>query len=129
MASRKIEDLTPYLQNVFRSFKTWYEATFRGREVFLICTHRSVKEQQEHYAKGRTKPGRIITYSDGIKKKSKHNSLPSNAFDFAIKIDGKVTWVEKHYASAWAFFRKKGLRVRWGGDFSRFKDLPHVEEL
>lgn len=129
MASRKIEDLTPYLQQVFIQFKGWYELTFKGREVFLTCTHRSVEEQQEHYAKGRTKPGKIITYCDGVKKKSKHNSLPSKAFDFAIKKDGKVTWDEKYYASAWAFFRKKGLNVRWGGDFSKLKDLPHVEEV
>lgn len=129
MASRRVDLLTPYLQTVFKCFKEWYEGTFQGREVFLTCTHRPVEKQQALYAQGRTRPGKIVTYCDGVRKKSKHNSLPSRAFDFAIKKDGKVVWDEKYYASAWAFFRKKGLNVRWGGNFAKFKDLPHVEEL
>ena len=129
MASRKITDLTPGLQKVYWAFKQWYERTFRGRVVFPTCTHRSVTEQAHLYARGRTRPGKIVTYADGVRTFSKHNSVPSRAFDFAIKKDGKVVWDEKYYASAWAFFRKKGLRVRWGGNFSKFKDLPHVEEL
>lgn len=129
MPSRKVEHLTPHLQEVWEELKAWYEATFKGRTLFLICTHRTVEEQQKEYAKGRTRPGRVVTYADGIRRPSKHNSFPSRAFDFAVMKDGKVVWDEKYYASAWAFFRRKGLRVRWGGNFAKFKDLPHVEEL
>lgn len=43
--------------------------------------HRTPEEQNKLYQQGRTKPGQIVTYLDGYKKKSKHNESPSLAVD------------------------------------------------
>ena len=51
------------------------------------------------------------------------------AGDIAILVDGKVTWEEKYYkevARAGRILMQK-YNVEWGGDWKKFKDLPHFE--
>lgn len=131
MASRDIRFLTPFLQRVFFNLRSWYVQMFPGRDLVLTCTYRSCEEQNELYQQGRTKPGPIVTNVDGIKVKGKHNYNPAKAFDFAVLIDGKETWSDKYYDSAWLFFRQAGLtkKVSWGRNWKNFKDRPHIEEV
>jgi len=132
MASKDIRDLTPFLQRVFFNANAWYIRQFHVRRLVLTCTYRDTAEQQYCYASGRTRPGPILTKCDGIKKKSMHGYKPARAFDFAVEINGRITWNEKYYNSVWAFFRQAKLtrKVRWGGrDFGKdFRDWPHIEE-
>ena len=105
----------------------------------IACGYRSVKEQQELYNQGRNTSGVIVTYVDGINKKSKHNSLPSRAVDIYAYVDGKATWDEKYlyYLGGVINAVAKDLKIsiRWGGnwdrdgsmDDQRFNDLPHFE--
>lgn len=101
--------------------------------------HRSVERQQELYAKGRTEPGDIVTYVDGINKKSKHNYQPSEGVDIFIWV-GKVSYDQKHlcYVAGVIMSCAKELEVplRWGGNWDsdgviisdqNFIDLPHFE--
>ena len=133
MPSRKESDLTPFLQRVFFNCRAWYRRKFPGRDLILTCTYRSVAEQNKCYQQGRTKPGRIITNIDGIKKKSMHNYRPSRAFDFAIMRNGKCVWDYRYFNSLWLFFREAKLtkKVSWGRDWTgtSFKDYPHIQEI
>ena len=93
----------------------------------VTCGHRTNEEQDDLYASGRTKPGRIITFKRG--GESVHNTFPSLALDFApYPIDwsdlvrfGVVAGVMKYIA--W----KEGIDMTWGGDWPNFKDYPHIQ--
>ena len=134
MPSRDSADLCPRLQEFWPKLKGWYEAKFPERELFLTCTHRSVKEQQEIYKRNR--PGAILTRVDGIKVKSKHNYKPAHAFDVAVRIKGAspegpvVVWQEVYYIPLGRAISELGYsgRIRWGGWWS-FRDYPHFETL
>ena len=102
--------------------------------------HRSVEEQQELYAQGRTKPGNVVTYVDGIKKQSNHNLKPSNAADIYGWVNGQATWDKDHLVFLagiiMAAANELGIVLRWGGNWDgdgeiisdqNFIDLPHFE--
>lgn len=104
--------------------------------------HRSVARQQALYEQGRTKPGHIVTYIDGINKKSKHNEYPSKAADIFAWVSGKVSYEVKDlcYIAGVVMSCAQELAVdmRWGGNWDRdgiiiadqnFIDLPHFEIL
>ena len=73
---------------------------------------------------------------------SKHNSVPSNAIDITLYVNGKLSW---HNTNSWymaiGVFRgvaaMSGLSIRvgadWDGDFSTkdqsLHDLPHIEYI
>lgn len=125
--SRDIRDCCQKLQDAWLMLKTRYETTFADRELILTCTYRPVSVQRELYAQGRTKPGSIVTYVDGILRKSKHNYKPSKAFDLAIKVKGtgKVIWDPTEYGVL-GIIAKRDCGIKWGGDF-KMKDYPHFE--
>ena len=106
---------------------------------------RTTKDQQDLYAIGRTvdigtrKP---VTYTDGVRKVSNHQMRVDGygwAFDIYIYDKGKASWnVDKLEAVArhiqkWAEVlasekeEYKGFYLNWGGDWTRFKDYPHIE--
>lgn len=97
-------------------------------DFMVIYGTRTVKEQQELYAQGRTKPGSIITNMDGVKKKSKHNYSPSLAVDIAPY---PLDWNDIKRFKDLAVVVKKaaetvGVKIQWGGDW-KFIDYPHYE--
>ena len=109
----------------------------RDFDCTIVCGHRTAREQQELYALGRTKPGRIVTYKDGVNDLSKHNFYPSLAVDV---VPHPVQWsnTNRMYHFAGVVIqtaRAMGIRIRWGGDWNRdtqtdderFVDLPHFE--
>ena len=100
------------------------QADAGGIRLMPYYFFRTVQEQNELYQKGRTKPGDIVTNSDGITKLSKHQSWL--AMDFVIiDDDGKPIW--KHNAryevlgEIW-----ESLGGRWGGRFKR-PEVFHFE--
>lgn len=97
----------------------------------VISGKRTVEEQQELFAKGRDADGNIVgdvvTYADGLHKKSRHQS--GRAIDIVAYVKGEVSWDEDEIAKRAAyilgFARAKGLRLTgglyWGWD------LGHLE--
>jgi peptidoglycan L-alanyl-D-glutamate endopeptidase CwlK len=94
---------------------------------------RTAYRQNQLYAKGRTEAGQIITWVDGMKKRSRHQD--GDAFDIYAFVDGKASWDPKHYEPiarhlqgiAWVEF---GVVLIWGGDGlgkNKVIDLPHFE--
>lgn len=120
-----LADAEPRLAEAWVLGKIAYEAAHENRSLILTCVHRTVEEQRELYASGRTKPGTIVTYVDGTTKKSQHNYVPSRALDFAVLVGGKAVWAMEEYQNAATHFKSHGLV--WGGDWPRFKDACHLE--
>lgn len=91
-----------------------------GVSIRLTQTLRTIEEQNELYAQGRTKPGQKVTNAKG--GKSFHNY--GLAFDYCLIKDGKVDWsVCKPLVEE---FKRRGWT--WGGDFKSIKDNPHFEK-
>lgn len=101
---------------------------------------RTTKRQQELYALGRTRKGRIVTYADGIRKKSNHQPK-MDGFGYAVDIypfvNGKVqvhekdtiknlTTIAQHIK---ATAKKMKIAITWGGDWRKPYDPPHFELL
>ena len=91
---------------------------------------RTTERQKGLYALGRTKAGNIVTQTDGIKKKSVHQS--GNAFDIYAFVNGKATWEAKYYDPIARHIQKVALeqfnvKLVWGGDFKSFVDRPHFQ--
>lgn len=98
-------------------------ASSEGIDLLCYFFHRTTIQQVKLYAQGRVKPGKIVTYCDGVKKKSFHQIW--RAKDFVIVKDGKLIW---KYIPEYDICGKiwKGLGGIWGGDF-KFKDIYHFQ--
>ncbi|MEG2338743.1 MAG: M15 family metallopeptidase [Clostridium sp.] len=118
--SRDLSALHPHVKALAEKFLAKCKAA--GLDVIVTQTLRTVAEQNELYAQGRTKPGKIVTKAKG--GYSMHNY--GLAFDIAIKVKGKIDWDnEALYAKAGAIGQAVGLE--WGGSWKSFKDTPHFQ--
>lgn len=122
--SRKIEDLHPHVQGLCRRFLAECEKS--DIDVLITSTYRDHESQNALYAQGRTKPGNKVTNARG--GQSWHNWRV--AFDIVPMQHGKPVWGTagtdlKLWQSVGAIGRACGLE--WGGDWKRFKDLPHFQ--
>lgn len=119
MASRKIADLIPEMQPLFYKFKDAMDEA--GIDFIVTCTRRSQAEQDALYEQGRSKPGRIVTWTH----KSKH--IEGKAFDIVLMENGKPDWNVSHpnWTKAGEIGRTVGLV--WGGAWAKTKDYPHFE--
>ena len=136
MPSTRFADCANPLAVAWVDILAQYRAQHPGQDLMVTCTYRSPEEQVELYKKGRVQvDGRwivdsdattsVVTNCDGVRKKSKHNSRPSVALDFAVIIGGKISWDPREYAPVGAIARMIGLV--WGGDWATLKDYPHLE--
>lgn len=94
----------------------------KEKGIYLIITEgfRTKEQQDELYAKGRTKPGNIVTNAKGSRYSSQHQW--GIAFDIAINDKNKV-YDSKEIAKAAKIAKSVGLK--WGGDWKFFQDTPH----
>ena len=101
----------------------------KGVRLRFTQTLRTIKEQDDLYAQGRTKKGKIVTNAKG--GQSIHNY--GLAFDIVILLDKdnngtfeSVSWeVDRYWKRVVDFFKSKGWT--WGGDFKTLYDAPHFE--
>ena len=98
------------------------ESKKQGIQIIVVQGLRTIEEQDALYAKGRTVKGRIVTNAKG--GQSFHNF--GVAFDICPIVNGKAAW---DYTE---LFKKVGsiaesLGLEWGGNWKKFKDLPHFQ--
>lgn len=92
---------------------------------------RSVKEQDDLYAKGRTKQGKIVTNAKGSSYSSMHQW--GVAFDFVINMDanknGKVDIADCYNATLMNKVGRIGqsIGLEWGGAWKSLVDKPHFQ--
>lgn len=111
-----ISELTPAAQRACRLFLD--ECKRRSLKVRITETYRTQERQNELYARGRTKPGKIVTWT----KNSRHTSR--RAWDICKNVKGE------EYSDT-AFFKSCGavakeLGITWGGAW-KTPDMPHFE--
>lgn len=107
----------------------------RGHSMLELCAHaglsllvtqalRTWEEQDKLYAQGRTAPGPVVTNAKG--GQSYHNF--GLAFDIVVLDSiGKADWDTGHAGWAQAAQLGKSAGLEWGGDWKKFKDLPHFQ--
>jgi len=101
-------------------------------DLVIVCGHRTKQEQNDAVRNG---------FSKARWPTSKHNSLPSHAFDVApLTAAGKIDWAdEPAFESIGPIIEEEfglmqveglvpaGVTLSWGGRWKSFRDLPHVE--
>ena len=94
-----------------------------GLDVLVYCTVRTMQEQADLYAQGRTKPGRIVT--NAKPGESAHNF--GLAFDGAPLIGGKIDWDTEN--PVWQLYGKVAVDtgLEWAGNWEHFKEYPHIQ--
>jgi peptidoglycan L-alanyl-D-glutamate endopeptidase CwlK len=98
-----------------------------GHPLFVVEGVRSEARQAALWAKGRSEPGRVVTYCDGVTRRSRHQIDPATGFGAAADcaFQGSEPWGEAHPWEVYgALVRFYGLK--WGGGF-RLVDSPHAE--
>jgi peptidoglycan L-alanyl-D-glutamate endopeptidase CwlK len=99
-----------------------------GHPMIVTDGPRTRAQQAELYAQGRTKPGKIVTYADGVTSLSNHQ-VRSDGFGYAVDcaflVKGKPAWPED---GPWKLYGEaaKSQGLRWGGDWKK-PDRPHIE--
>jgi peptidoglycan LD-endopeptidase CwlK len=111
----KILGLYVTAQRVMRSFLS--DALTEGFDLRITDAYRSIQEQNDKWAQGRTKPGNIVTYARG--GESFHN------FGLAIDIVDRG----KGYNIDWEKLGRIGERngLEWGGRWDKIIDKPHFQ--
>lgn len=88
----------------------------------ITAGKRTAAEQYELFTKK-------ASQLDGYNKISRHQT--GHAIDFVVWFNGNITWDFKYYEEVSKAFKQAskelGIPVVWGGDWSKFKDGPHVE--
>lgn len=92
--------------------------------IFLIITEgfRTKEYQDELYAKGRTKPGKIVTNAKGSTYSSQH--MWGAAFDIAIN-DAKLLYDANTIKKVAKIAKSSKVGLAWGGDWKSIVDTPH----
>lgn len=100
-----------------------------GFQMMVTDGLRTTEQQQALYAQGRTKPGPIVTYADGIKVPSNHQGKLDglgHAVDCCFVVGQTASWDAR---LPWKAYGAMGeaLGLKWGGSFQKLYDTPHLE--
>ena len=120
-SEKRLQRLHPALASAVRAVIADLEDRDIGVEV--VQGLRTFEEQDELFAKGRTKPGPIVTQARG--GKSNHNF--GLAADLCPFTDDKPDWNAP--IAAWAAIGTTAMAhgLEWGGQWKKFLDKPHVQ--
>jgi len=126
------------LSGVHPDLQTLFHRVIEERDCTVVYGVRSQEEQIALYAKGRTAPGEIVTYKDGIIKKSRHQyGLAVDVVPYFSEAP-HIRWNDKQAFISFGNYvlgvadelRRSGVidsDVQWGGDWHSFKDYPHYQ--
>jgi len=118
-----LKNLHPVLQEKANQFIALCKA--KGIDVAITQGFRTIAYQNSLYAQGRTTVGKIVTNCKG--GQSPHNY--GLAFDFVILTNGRADWDSRNKNWGIAGSIGESLGLTWGGEWTKFVDLPHLEFL
>ena len=99
----------------------------QGTPMFVVQGVRTLAQQQALYAQGRTTPGRIVTYCDGLQHRSNHQPHLLDNLGHAVDcaFSGNSPFAD---SEPWQAYGDAVLAqgLVWGGHFS-LVDCPHAE--
>lgn len=130
---QRIQSLHPIVQNeVIQIINECNKALTGKAKIRITQALRTLREQENLYALGRTKPGKKVTNAQP--GQSIHNY--GFAVDICLIIEGKTAswntakdWDNDQIADWYEcvkIFAKHGWE--WGGNWKNFKDFPHFEK-
>lgn len=133
LSSRSLERLVGVHEDMVKVVKRAIEIS--EVDFMVVEGLRTLKRQEELYAQGRTKPGKVVTWT----MKSKH--IDGLAVDIApCNKDGSINWndLEMFDKMADAMFKaakELDIKIRWGADWDQDgvkrekgeTDSPHFE--
>ncbi|NJP36742.1 M15 family metallopeptidase [Bacillus luteus] len=102
------------------------------RDINVVITegYRSPERQDELYARGRTADGDVVTNASA--GESYHNY--GLAIDYALETEDGLVWdIETDFNGSgeadWLEVAEiaKDIGFEWGGDWSSFRDYPHLQ--
>lgn len=102
------------------------ECAAAGLDILVTCTFRSIAEQNELYARGRSTPGQRVTNARG--GQSFHNYHV--ALDFVPLVHGKAVWGtsgadRELWKKAGELAEKHGFE--WAARWKTFKEVAHIQ--
>ena len=134
----KMEKVHPKLVEVMKAAIENSPFDFR-----ITSGARTTEEQKALFALGRTKPGKIVTYTNGVTSKSNHQ-IKDDGYGHAVDIfpcgviengvyrkftseegydEKKLKLIANHILN---IAKSKNVNVEWGGNW-KMKDTPHFE--
>ncbi|GAA4274961.1 M15 family metallopeptidase [Aquimarina gracilis] len=116
VSENRIKKLHPAIQNKVRTFIN--RAEKEGIQLRVTDGLRTFQEQDDLYAQGRTKPGKIVTNAKA--GQSYHNY--GLAVDVVPMVNGRPNYKDDYQKMARI---GKSLGFTWGGDFKNLSDKPH----
>jgi peptidoglycan L-alanyl-D-glutamate endopeptidase CwlK len=121
-SSRNLYDLHPFVAAHAVTFIARAELEL-GCKLLITCTLRDEEAQNELYAQGRTKPGRVVTNAKA--GESAHNY--GLAFDIVPLVAGKPMWDAED--PIWQDLGRIGKECgfEWAGDWRTFREYPHFQ--
>ena len=137
--SRSLADAHPVLTMRYLRLETLWNARFRYRRLIVTCTYRNAPAQGALWRQGRTDPGKIVTWADGVSKKSRHQAEKggapqAEAIDVAVRllpgepgaeiVKPTVSWNVALYRPLLPLAQEVGLVS--GGGWKK-PDWPHLE--
>lgn len=129
MTNEQMKLLHPVLQDKLKILQG--ECAASGIFINYSVGFRTVKDQEELYAQGRTKPGNIVTNVRGTTYGSQHQWGIACDFYLDMDIDGDGDKKDDAFNNIEGTFDKvgdiaKSIGLGWGGDWTSFKDRPHL---
>lgn len=126
---RDTKALHPQLQQKLCELKAACEK--KGLRIKIGECLRSVAEQDELYAKGRTKPGQKVTNAKGSTYSSQHQWGIAADFYIDMDVDGDGNRSDDAFNNSTGIFDRvgaiaKSVGLGWGGDWKNPVDRPHL---
>lgn len=130
--SKSLNGLNDYVKDKVELLLRNANMRLKNYKMVITEAYRSIEYQNQLYAQGRSKPGKIVTNAKG--GQSMHNY--GYAVDFALMTpDGKkYVWdtkidTDKDGQADWmeVVDEAKKCGFEWGGDWKSFKDYPHFQ--
>lgn len=118
-SAKTIATLLPELRE--RAAKLVELAAKEDITIKIISGLRSYEEQDDLYAQGRTKPGKVVTKAKGGQSWHNHGC----AFDIGVFEGSNYLGESPHYRAVGELGESLGLE--WGGRW-KFKDDPHFQD-
>ena len=121
------------LDGVHQDLQTLFLEVVKHFDCTVIYGMRTEAQQKALYAKGRTKPGNIVTYKDGVIKKSRHQTgMAVDVVPYPINWGNierfrQFGWFVKGVACVLKGYGQIEKDIKWGGDWKRFIDYPHYQ--
>lgn len=127
---RNVKELHPELQIKLSLLQS--ECKKQGIVIGVGECLRTQAEQDALYAKGRTKPGKIVTKAKGNTYSSMHQWGVAVDIYLKMDVDGDGSTADDAFNNSTGLFNKVGkigqsIGLEWGGSWKSIKDLPHFQ--